>query len=238
MLEYEPGDLTVIVEAGIAARALQARARRARPAALARSARRADARRVPARGPLRPAAPPLRHDARPRARRDGRARRRHARELGRQGRQERRRLRPRQALLRLARAARDASSGSRCGCTRCPAAARTVACRRARWRELHRSQLVPSAVDLVGRAAARAVRGLAARSVGRAAAQRSAARRPSRGTSCARCRPALPGRAALGRRGRAAGAAGPARRLPWTSASADVEPAGRARRWRRCATRS
>ena len=41
----------------------------------------------------------------------------HDRELGRQGREERRRLRPRQALLRLARPAR-ADRACRCGCTR------------------------------------------------------------------------------------------------------------------------
>ena len=136
-----------------------------------------------------------------------------ARELGRQGREERRRLRPRQALLRLARAARDASSGSRCGCTRCPAAARTVGVGADRWRELHRSQLVPSAVDIadgrmyvlfegspravdaqaaalggergraVGRAARRCRRGCPAACAGTAAARRSSARARASPTS-------------------------------------------------------
>ena len=53
VLEYEPGDLTCIVEAGLRLVAAAGRARRARPAALARPARRPDARRVPARGSLR-----------------------------------------------------------------------------------------------------------------------------------------------------------------------------------------
>ena len=107
VIEYEPGDLTVD-RAGVDGARRRSSACSASRASACRSTRPvADARRVPARGPLRPAAPPLRHDARPRDRRDDGARRRHARELGRQGRQERRRLRPRQAPLRLARAARQ-----------------------------------------------------------------------------------------------------------------------------------
>ena len=47
ILEHEPGDLTVIVEAGLRLSDAPGRARRARPAALARPARRPDARRVP-----------------------------------------------------------------------------------------------------------------------------------------------------------------------------------------------
>ena len=106
ILEHEPGDLTCIVEGGIRLSALRRSARRARAAALARPAGRPDARGMPARRSVRPARASLRHDARPRDRRDGRASRRDARELGRQGREERRGLRPREALLRLARASR------------------------------------------------------------------------------------------------------------------------------------
>ena len=72
----------------------------ARADARARPAGRPDDRRLPRRRPLRPAAPPLRRDARPRDRRHGRARGRHGRELGRQGGEERRRLRPRQSSSR------------------------------------------------------------------------------------------------------------------------------------------
>ena len=152
VLEHEPGDLTAIVEAGMRLSELQALPRRARPDARARPARRPDDRRVPRRRSLRAAPPPLRRDARPRARRHGRARRRDGRELGRQGREERRRLRPREALLGLARAARA---------DRARRAAPPPAARRARrrssstddprglWAELQRSQLVPSAVDFL-----------------------------------------------------------------------------------------
>ncbi len=95
-----------------------------------------DDRRVHRRRPARAAQPPLRAHARPRARRDGRARRRARRQLGRQGREERRRLRPRQAAS-AARAARSASSAApACACTRCPTLRRRSSrpCRRRRRR--------------------------------------------------------------------------------------------------------
>ena len=75
VLEHEPGDLTAIVEAGIRLSELQAHLARARADARARPARRPDDRRLPRRRPLRPAAPPLRRDARPRDRRHRRPRR-------------------------------------------------------------------------------------------------------------------------------------------------------------------
>ena len=75
----------------------------ARADARARPRGRSHDRRMRLGRPARAAQPPLRANARSAARRDGRARRRARRELGRQGREERRRLRPRQALLRLAR---------------------------------------------------------------------------------------------------------------------------------------
>ena len=92
--------------------------------------------------------PPLRDDARPRDRRHGRRCRRHARELRRQGREERRGLRPREALLRLAWAARTRRAG------RAPPASAPgggAHGRRPTQRvgaSSDRSTLVPSAVDL------------------------------------------------------------------------------------------
>ena len=146
---------------------------------------------------------------------------RHARELRRQGREERRRLRPRQALLRLARTARHASSGSRCGCTRC---------RRRRARVVDRRRALARAAPLAARAErgrhrrrpdARPLRGRAAR--GRRAGARARRRGgASRGTSCARCRRRCPAACA----GTAAPAPlvrpGPARRVRRRSAA---EPA-------------
>ena len=71
---------------------------------------------------------------------------------GRQGREERRRLRPRQALLRLARPARP-DRARRAAAPSAPPPRRRSSPRptiRAElWRELQRSQLVPSAVDFL-----------------------------------------------------------------------------------------
>ena len=106
ILEHEPGDLTCIVEGASPALGAPRRARPARPAPLARPTGRPDGRRVPARGSVRPARAPVRDDARSRDRRDGGAPGRDESELRRQGREERRGVRPREALLRLARAAR------------------------------------------------------------------------------------------------------------------------------------
>ena len=105
LLEHEPGDLTAIVEAGHPPLRAAGIPRRARADARARPARRPDDRSVPRRRSLGAAPAPLRRHARSRDRRHPRAPRRPDRQLGRQGREERRRLRPREALLRLARAA-------------------------------------------------------------------------------------------------------------------------------------
>jgi len=65
IVEYEPGDLTCIVEGGHPAVCAALGACRARAAALARPARRPDARGMPRRRSLRPTASPLRDDAGP-----------------------------------------------------------------------------------------------------------------------------------------------------------------------------
>ena len=204
--------------------ALQAALARARPAPLARPARRPDARRVPARRSLRAAAPPLRDDARPRDRRHRHAARRHARELGRQGREERRRLRPRQALLRLARAGSARVERLALRLHPLPAAARTVVATRADWarapplaaraeRRRHRRRTDASSSSRARSARvdaqARALGGERGRAVGRAARAAGDAARPR----------------ALGRRGRAAR---PARaRASPTSASRASQPGAR-----------
>ena len=120
VLEHEPGDLTCIVEAGMRLSALRERlAPHGQKLAL-------DPPGDPTVGGCLagnlsgPAPASLRRAARPRDRRrrvvlaDGTVA-----IVGRQGRQERRRLRPRQALLRLARRASAGSRGRACGCTRC-----------------------------------------------------------------------------------------------------------------------
>ena len=93
-----------------------------------------------------PLSAPLRRAARPRARRHARARRRDRGERRRQGRQERRRLRPRQARLRLARAARADRAGQSCASIPLPrrrdARRRDRAIRRPSARALRGSQLV------------------------------------------------------------------------------------------------
>ena len=101
VLEHDPGDLTCTVEAGVRLSELRA--------TLAAAGQRLslDPPGDPTIGALlatqrlRPAPPPLRRAARPRPRRDARARGRDDRERGRQGREERRRLRPRASRVRL-----------------------------------------------------------------------------------------------------------------------------------------
>ena len=104
VVEYAPGDLVVVAEAGVRLDAPAGAARRAGAGARARPARaRRDPRRHRQRQRLRAAPAALRHGPRPADRRHRGARRRHDRDVRRQGRQERRRLRPRQALHRRAR---------------------------------------------------------------------------------------------------------------------------------------
>ena len=111
VLEHEAGDLTAIVEAGIRIGDLNERlAEHGQMLAL-------DPPGNPTIGACVAAnlSGPRRHRygtrARPRDRRDGRARGRDGRQLGRQGGQERRRLRPRQAVLRLGGATRADRAG-------------------------------------------------------------------------------------------------------------------------------
>ena len=237
MLEHEPGDLTAIVEAGCGSPSCR-RARAARAAARARPAGRPDARRLPAERPLGPAAPPLRRDARPRDRRHGRARRRDDRELGRQGRQERRRLRPRQALL----AARAGGSAlvARARAAAAPAARRgarpsSSSRRSARvWRELQRSQLVPSAVDFLPPGRLHVLfEGSRARGRGAGSrALRGERADPGRvwGESCRRQQPRPARWAPFDWQDVPAGAPGPARRLRRRAPPSGLVAARRARR--------
>ena len=205
-------------------------ARAPRPAARARPARRPDDRRLPRGEPLRPAPPPLRLAARPRPRRDARARRRDDRELGRQGREERRRLRPRQARVRLARDAGADRPGRRCASTPCPPAAATlvvetddVAPRPSR-RCMRSSAPAERARRAPPRPCRRALRGEPAR-------RRGAARDGRRGSSAA-SRPATDG---LGREPRSARAP-PRGRLRFDPGRLGRGPRG-ARRGRRPARR-
>ena len=175
---------------------LQAVARRARAALLARPARRPDARRVPARRSLGPAAPPLRHDARPRDRRHGRrcptgcARARAARSS---------RTSP-ATTSASSSAARAAGSDSveRLALRLHPLPAAAAHGRRSARRAGRAAplRLVPSAVDIVGRADVRAVR--------RSAARRRRRRRDALGGERGR---------SVGRAPRAAGAAAGPRAL-------------------------
>ena len=159
-------------------------ARGARPAALARSAGQSDARRLPRGRSPRAAPPPLRADARSRARRDGRARRRARCELGRQGGEERRRLRPRQAVLGLARDARHRRSHE----PEAPPAAEgfgdvvvSTGDGEAKAQAIRRSTLVPSALDVAeGRVAVLFEGSAAAVEVQVGAAQGARRRRASR----------------------------------------------------------
>ena len=192
ILEHEPGDLTCIVEGGIRLSVLCA--------ALAEHGQRLSL--DPPGDPtlaeclLDDLSGPLRHrfgdDARPRDRRHGRAAGRDARELGRQGREERRGLRPRasSSAARAGGSARVERLALRLHPL--PAAARTVvdarglagaapvAARAERGRPRRRDACTCSSRDRSARSTRRRAR--------------SAARRPSRGTSCARCRRELPGR--------------------------------------------
>ena len=106
-----------------------------------------------------------------------------------------------------------------------PAAARTVVAA-ARWEELHRSQLVPSAVDIAGRRMHVLFEGSE-----RAVAAQMARARRRRGRPvgrAARVAGAASGSRAVGRRGRAARAARASGRLRRGGARAGVEPACRA----------
>ncbi len=192
-----------------------------------------------ARRPLRAAPPPLRHDARPRDRRHGRAPDGTRRELRRQGREERGGLRPRQALLRLARPAR-ARRATRAAPA--PAADDGANGRRRdarRWAELHRVAARAERVDLAGGRLARALRGRrSARSTRRP--RSSAARRADpweelRALQAGRCR----GRRRWdGGRG-GARAAGPRESPTCRSLASRRGARSRERgRWRRCAARA
>ena len=109
VLEHEPADLTATAEAGITLAALQERARHAGTVAPPRSAgaERVDARRHPRGQHGRAPAAGLRHRAGPGHRHPGRGGRRAAGPGGREGREERGGLRPREALHRVPRHARD-----------------------------------------------------------------------------------------------------------------------------------
>ena len=110
-----------------------------------------------------------------------------------------------------------------------PAAARTIVDGRDDWPALHRSQLVPSAVDIADGPHARALRGVAAGGRRAAARARRRARR-SRGTSCARCRRRC--RAASAGTARHAPLVRPGPRVAYVEEAREprVEPARRARR--------
>ena len=184
ILEHEPGDLTCIVEGGIRLSALRARSRSTGSGS--RSTRPATRRSPSARSTISPG--PLRH--RFGTMRDlvlgvtvvlptGRC------ELRRQGREERRRLRPRQALLRLARAARlrraaGAAAASAAGGVAHRRGAGGLAGAAPLAADAERGRLSPKGACMCSS------RGRGARSTRRLA--RSAARRTSRGRGCARCR--------------------------------------------------
>ena len=93
-----------------------------------------------------------------------------------------------------------------------PAASRTVATDAARWRELHRSGLVPSAVDLAGDRMHVLFEGVSSERCD-AQAHALGGEEAEPWASCARCRPALPGPAPVGRRRGAARPARAARRV-------------------------
>ena len=81
----------------------------------------------------------LRHDARPRARSRGGARRRHGAHVAQQAHQEQRRLRPAADLHRVRRHARRHHARRRCGSTRARAASRRRSCARRRLRRRARA---------------------------------------------------------------------------------------------------
>ena len=160
----------------------------------------------------------------------------HARELGRQGREERRGLRPRRSSSAARAGGSARSSGSRCGCIPLPAAARTVVIdARTGARCTARSSCRARSTSRTA-ACTSSSRARRARSTRRLQALGGEESEPWEELRALQAR--LPGRVALGRRGRRRSCV-PARASPTSSRRASRRGArSPSASWRRCAARA